>query len=86
MNFAVADCDGYAWQPAAYDGVALIFVAKGGENCIAVAGGANQRLSPADVRKARAAITAGPPTARAATRCWPGSGPGCGRCARPRSS
>ena len=26
VNFAVADCDGYAWQPAVYDGVALIFV------------------------------------------------------------
>lgn len=34
-------------------GVALIFVAKDGENCIAVAGGANGRLSPADVRKAK---------------------------------
>jgi ribokinase len=39
-------------------GVALIFVARGGENSIAVAGGANARLSPADVRKARAAIAA----------------------------
>jgi ribokinase len=37
-------------------GVALIFVAKGGENCIAVAGGANARLSPADVKRARGAI------------------------------
>jgi ribokinase len=35
-------------------GVALIFVAKDGENSIAVAGGANGRLSPADVRKAKA--------------------------------
>ena len=34
-------------------GVALIFVAKDGENSIAVAGGANGRLSPADVRKAK---------------------------------
>jgi ribokinase len=33
-------------------GVALIFVAKDGENSIAVAGGANGALSPADVRKA----------------------------------
>jgi ribokinase len=41
---------------AAPSGVALIFVAKDGENSIAVAGGANARLSPADVRKARAAI------------------------------
>jgi ribokinase len=38
-------------------GVALIFVAKDGENSIAVAGGANAKLSPADVRKARAAFT-----------------------------
>jgi ribokinase len=37
-------------------GVALIFVAKDGENCIAVASGANARLSPADVRKARSAF------------------------------
>jgi len=34
-------------------GVALIFVAKDGENSIAVAGGANNRLSPEDVRKAQ---------------------------------
>jgi ribokinase len=33
-------------------GVALIFVAKDGENSIAVAGGANGCLSPADIRKA----------------------------------
>jgi ribokinase len=32
-------------------GVALIFVAADGENCIAVAGGANNNLSPADVQK-----------------------------------
>ena len=37
-------------------GVALIFVAKDGENSIAVAGGANGQLSPADVRKARAVL------------------------------
>jgi ribokinase len=37
-------------------GVALIFVAKDGENSIAVASGANGRLSPADVRKARTAF------------------------------
>ncbi|MEI6176806.1 MAG: ribokinase [Verrucomicrobiota bacterium] len=37
-------------------GVALIFVGKDGENSIAVAGGANAKLSPADVRKAKAAI------------------------------
>ena len=34
-------------------GVALIFLAKDGENSIAVAGGSNRRLSPADVRKQR---------------------------------
>lgn len=37
-------------------GVALILVDSRGENCIAVAGGANDRLSPADVDRARAAI------------------------------
>ncbi|KAB2642194.1 MAG: ribokinase [Verrucomicrobia bacterium] len=37
-------------------GVALIFVGKDGENSIAVAGGANAQLSPADVKKAKAAI------------------------------
>lgn len=44
-------------DPVAPSGVALIFVAKDGENCIAVASGANARLSPADVKKAKAAIT-----------------------------
>jgi ribokinase len=39
-------------DPAAASGVALIFVAKDGENSIAVAGGANANLSPADVKKA----------------------------------
>jgi len=34
-------------------GVALIFVAASGQNSIAVAPGANSKLSPADVRKAR---------------------------------
>jgi ribokinase len=43
-------------DPAAPSGVALIFVAKDGENSIAVAGGANGRLSPADVHKAKGAI------------------------------
>lgn len=38
-------------------GAALIFVAQNGENSIAVAGGANERLSPAHVRKARSVIT-----------------------------
>jgi ribokinase len=37
-------------------GVALIMVAKNGENSIAVAGGANGRLSPADVKRARRAF------------------------------
>lgn len=38
---------------SAPSGVALIFVAANGENSIAVAGGANGRLSPAAVRKAK---------------------------------
>ncbi|NLH74092.1 MAG: ribokinase [Verrucomicrobia bacterium] len=38
-------------------GVALIFVAKDGQNSIAVAGGANARLSPSDVRRATRAIS-----------------------------
>jgi len=37
-------------------GVALIFVAKDGENSIAVASGANGKLSAADVRKAKGAF------------------------------
>lgn len=37
-------------------GVALIFVARNGANSIAVAGGANARLAPADVNQARAQI------------------------------
>lgn len=37
-------------------GVALIFVAKDGENSIAVASGANGNLSPADVKKAKPAF------------------------------
>src|SRR5208283_1267447 len=37
-------------------GVALIFVARDGENSIGVACGANNNLSPADVHKARQAI------------------------------
>jgi ribokinase len=37
-------------------GVALIFVARDGENSIAAAPGANGRLSPADVRKGKAAF------------------------------
>ncbi len=41
---------------AAPSGVALIFVAKDGENSIAVAGGANAKLAPADVKKASKSI------------------------------
>lgn len=37
-------------------GVALIFVAADGENSIGVGSGANARLSPADIRKAKAAF------------------------------
>lgn len=37
-------------------GVALIFVSKDGANCIAVAGGANNHLAAAHVRRAAAAI------------------------------
>jgi len=37
-------------------GVALIFVGKDGENSIGVAGGANAKLSPADVQKAKSAF------------------------------
>ncbi len=43
---------------AAPSGVALIFVAKDGENSIAVAPGANASLSPADVKRAAASIAA----------------------------
>ena len=47
----------FVWRDrAAPSGVALIFVAKDGENAIGVAGGANARLSPADVCKARRVI------------------------------
>lgn len=41
---------------AAPSGVALIFVAKDGENSIAVASGANGALAPSDVRKAKGAF------------------------------
>ena len=43
-------------DPEAASGVALIFVDKNGENSIAVAPGANSRLAPDDVIKARRAI------------------------------
>lgn len=45
-------------DPAAPSGVALIFVAKNGENSIAVASGANEKLTVADVTAARAAFAA----------------------------
>jgi ribokinase len=38
-------------------GVALIFVAKDGENIIAVASGANGRLTPAEVKKAKSVFS-----------------------------
>ena len=43
-------------DPARASGVALIFVAADGENSIAVAGGANAGLAPADVRRAKPAF------------------------------
>jgi ribokinase len=43
-------------DPSAPSGVALIFVAKDGENSIAVAPGSNGRLSPGEVKKAERAI------------------------------
>lgn len=42
---------------SAPSGVALIFVARDGENSIAVAGGANGQLSPADVQRAASVLT-----------------------------
>lgn len=44
-------------DPKSNSGVALIFVDKTGQNCIAVASGANSRLTPTDVRRARSAIS-----------------------------
>ncbi len=43
-------------DPEAPSGVALIFVAKDGENSIAVASGANARLSPGEVKKLESVI------------------------------
>ncbi len=43
-------------DPKCPSGVALIFVSNAGENSIAVASGANARLTASDVRKARPAI------------------------------
>ena len=45
-------------DPEAASGVALILVDESGENAIAVAPGANARLTPADVDRAEAAIRA----------------------------
>lgn len=45
-------------DPDAASGVALILVDEGGENAIAVAPGANARLTPADVDRAEAALRA----------------------------
>jgi len=45
-----------ARDPEAASGVALIFVDNAGENSIAVASGANARLTPQDVERAREAI------------------------------
>jgi ribokinase len=52
INVKYVVCD--KAQPS---GVALIFVARDGENSIAVASGANGRLSSSDVRKAKDALT-----------------------------
>jgi len=46
----------YVQYDKAPSGVALIFVGEDGENSIGVGSGANAKLSPADVRKAKAAI------------------------------
>jgi ribokinase len=43
-------------DPTHPSGVALIFVGRSGENSIAVASGANDKLSPTDVRKAKGAF------------------------------
>jgi ribokinase len=43
-------------DPASPSGVALIFVGEDGENSIAVASGANERLSPTDVKRAAKVI------------------------------
>ncbi len=46
-------CVDHVTYDDAPSGVALIFVAEDGENSIGVGGGANARLSPADVRNAK---------------------------------
>jgi ribokinase len=49
---AGVDTSAVATTPASPSGVALIFVEAGGQNEIVVAGGANERLAPADVEAA----------------------------------
>ena len=51
INMKHVVCD-----PTRPSGVALILVDQNGENSIAVASGANDKLSPADVRKAKSAF------------------------------
>jgi ribokinase len=53
---AAIDVDFVIRDEKAPSGVALIFVDREGENCIAVASGANARLSPGDVRRAERII------------------------------
>ena len=48
--------DYVVWDRTYPSGVALIFVGQDGENSIAVASGANERLSPADVKRAAKAF------------------------------
>lgn len=50
------DCTYVFEDEAANTGIAAILVDDGGENSIVVASGANARLSPADVERAKAAI------------------------------
>jgi ribokinase len=50
------DVSGVSRDKTAASGAALIFVARDGENSIAVAGGANAKLSPAHVRQAKKII------------------------------
>jgi ribokinase len=56
LRQAGIDVRGVVRDPSAPSGVALIFVAADGENSIAVASGANAKLSSADVRRAAKAI------------------------------
>lgn len=56
---AGVDTSAVTATPATPSGVALIFVEAGGQNEIVVAGGANGRLSPADVEEALRAASGG---------------------------